>query len=339
MADISLETKVDLLLKDNENVERENALLESYLERVTPHYSTEAPPEQAAPQPKKKGKAAQRALPTEVSMEQKTEIAQQEVEDLKEEIERTKDDSEKLQDRLRAVMEECDMRIAQVQRDIFEFRREIVVGGENPRTGTIVAEKVVRYFEEKLRSKDSTIEKLKLKNTALKNQIQKLDKQLGEKEEMGEVLHVIDFDQLKIENQQYLEKIKERNKELALLKQTASKTVQVLNSLKGKLNSLTSQSSALEVQTAEKEQALKSIKDEIVQVQKEKELAEKINRRYKKKQTEMRMPQVMDYVHRRVEEEECLKQVESWERKLEIAKRGAAQARRTQAQQSSMLPA
>lgn len=173
----------------------------------------------------------------------------------------------------------------------------------------------------------------------MKNQIQKLDKQLGEKEEMGEVLHVIDFDQLKIENQQYLEKIKERNKELALLKQTASKTVQVLNSLKGKLNSLTSQSSALEVQTAEKEQALKSIKDEIVQVQKEKELAEKINRRYKKKQTEMRMPQVMDYVHRRVEEEECLKQVESWERKLEIAKRGAAQARRTQAQQSSMLPA
>ena len=159
---------------------------------------------------------------------------------------------------------------------------------------------------------------------------------------MGEVLHVIDFDQLKIENQQYLEKIKERNKELALLKQTASKTVQVLNSLKGKLNSLTSQSSALEVQTAEKEQALKSIKDEIVQVQKEKELAEKINRRYKKKQTEMRMPQVMDYVHRRVEEEECLKQVESWERKLEIAKRGAAQARRQSSQmameQSSMMP-
>ena len=107
MADISLETKVDLLLKDNENVERENALLESYLERVTPHYSTEAPPEQAAPQPKKKGKAAQRALPTEVSMEQKTEIAQQEVEDLKEEIERTKDDSEKLQDRLRVRPPAC----------------------------------------------------------------------------------------------------------------------------------------------------------------------------------------------------------------------------------------
>eukprot|EP01050_Picozoa_sp_SAG11_P018906 SAG11_NODE_2930_length_2830_cov_3.756866_1_plen_346_part_00 len=335
MADIAIEMKVDLLIKENEKVERENALLESYLERVTPNYSIAELPPEPAPTHKKKGKDKQRAMPTSVSLEQKTEIAQQEVEELKEEIERTKDESEKLQDRLRAVMEECDMRIAQVTKDLFEFRREVIIGGENPRTNKVVAEKVVRYFEEKLRSKESTIEKLKLKNTALKNQIQKLDKQLGEKEDMGDVLHVIDFDQLKIENQQYIEKIKERNKELAMLKQTASKTVQVLNSLKGKLNSLTSQSTALDSQTAEKEAALAQIKEEIRQVQAEKEQAEKVNRRYKKKQTEMRMPQVMDYVHRRVEEEEMLRQVESWERKLEIAKRGAAQARRRTAQLQS----
>ena len=179
--------ELDLLLKDNENLERENALLESYLQRVTSHGYTAEIAEPAAPTPKKKGKSAQKALPTEVSLDQKTEIAQTEVEDLKEEIERTKDESEKLQDRLRAVMEECDMRFAQVQKDIFEFKREIVIGGENPRNGKIVAEKVVRYFEEKLRSKDSTIEKLKLKNTALKIQIQKLDKQLGEKERFSGV--------------------------------------------------------------------------------------------------------------------------------------------------------
>ena len=179
--------ELDLLLKDNENLERENALLESYLQRVASHGYTAEIAEPAAPTPKKKGKSAQKALPTEVSLDQKTEIAQTEVEDLKEEIERTKDESEKLQDRLRAVMEECDMRFAQVQKDIFEFKREIVIGGENPRNGKIVAEKVVRYFEEKLRSKDSTIEKLKLKNTALKIQIQKLDKQLGEKERFSGV--------------------------------------------------------------------------------------------------------------------------------------------------------
>jgi predicted house-cleaning NTP pyrophosphatase (Maf/HAM1 superfamily) len=42
-----------------------------------------------------------------------------------------------------------------------------------------------------------------------------------------QVLHVIDFDQLKIENQQYLEKIEERNNELLRLKLTTGKTVQV----------------------------------------------------------------------------------------------------------------
>ena len=42
-----------------------------------------------------------------------------------------------------------------------------------------------------------------------------------------QVLHVIDFDQLKIENQQYLEKIEERNNELLRLKLTTGNTVQV----------------------------------------------------------------------------------------------------------------
>ena len=91
------------------------------------------------------------------------------------------------------------MRIAQVKKDVYEFRREIVIGGESARTGKIVAEKVIRYFEEKLRAKDSMIDKLKLKNSSLKVQVQKLDKSLGEKAEMGEVLHAIDFDQLDIE--------------------------------------------------------------------------------------------------------------------------------------------
>jgi len=52
---------------------------------------------------------------------------------------------------------------------------------------------------------------------------------LKQKEEMGEVLHAIDFDQLKIENAQYLAKIEERNAELLKLKVTAGKALQSLN--------------------------------------------------------------------------------------------------------------
>ena len=69
--------------------------------------------------------------------------------------------------------------------------------------------------------------KLRLKNATLKQQYTKVEQSLQQKEDMGEVLHVIDFDQLKIENQQYLEKIEDRNNELLRLKLTTGNTVQV----------------------------------------------------------------------------------------------------------------
>ncbi len=51
---------------------------------------------------------------------------------------------------------------------------------------------------------------------------------------MGEVLHEVDFNQLKIENQQYIEKIDERNQDLLRLKLMAGNTLQVLNTHKAR---------------------------------------------------------------------------------------------------------
>ena len=59
---------------------------------------------------------------------------------------------------------------------------------------------------------------------------------LTQKEEVGDVLHYIDFHQLQIENKQYIAKIEERNDELISVKHSGSKTTQVLNELKRKLN-------------------------------------------------------------------------------------------------------
>lgn len=49
---------------------------------------------------------------------------------------------------------------------------------------------------------------------------------------MGEVLHEVDFNQLKIENQQYLEKIDEKNQDLLRLKLMDGNVQQILNSYK-----------------------------------------------------------------------------------------------------------
>jgi len=50
---------------------------------------------------------------------------------------------------------------------------------------------------------------------------------LKAKEELAEGLHLIDFEQLKIENQSLNEKIEERNEELLKLRKKTTTTVQV----------------------------------------------------------------------------------------------------------------
>ena len=57
----------------------------------------------------------------------------------------------------------------------------------------------------------------------------------SKQEELAEGLHLIDFEQLKIENQTYNEKIEERNEELLKLRKKITTTVQVLTHLKEKL--------------------------------------------------------------------------------------------------------
>ena len=59
--------------------------------------------------------------------------------------------------------------------------------------------------------------KVRLENIKLKNKLKKKEAQLKSKEELAEGLHMIDFEQLKIENQTYNEKIEERNEVCVLV--------------------------------------------------------------------------------------------------------------------------
>jgi len=59
---------------------------------------------------------------------------------------------------------------------------------------------------------------------------------LTAKEELAEGLHLIDFEQLKIENQSLNEKIEERNEELLKLRKKTTTTVQVTLLYQEKIN-------------------------------------------------------------------------------------------------------
>ena len=82
---------------------------------------------------------------------------------------------------------------------------------------------------------------------------------IPQKEEMGEILHEVDFNQLKIENQQYVEKIDERNQDLLRLKLMAGNTLQILNAYKKKLATLTSESEHLRTDIGSRHELLRRI--------------------------------------------------------------------------------
>lgn len=331
LGSVELESILATLVRENELLASENEVFDSYLKRNAGSRTN-----QEEDRKEKKLKQRRQKQPMTLTTEQKLEVATVELEEVQKEIVETKKSSERLIDTLRAVLEETDIRIGELKKDAYEFKRDIVVGAENFRTGKTIAEKVIRYMEEKLRQKDAIVEKLRLKNATLKTQAQKVDAQLRQKEEMGDALHYIDFHQLQIENKQYVAKIEERNDELLKLKMTTGNTVQVLNNLKRKLGDLMQESQWLNHEIEARtnmNQHLQQEQEKIIEkIAREKRSTKKLNST--PENTEM--PNIMDYVQQKANMYELQSDIKNLERKLEIAEMAAKAKQKEvrQAQQS-----
>jgi len=256
-----LSQKLEAIEKDNEQIRRENQLFESYILRKTKDDKGLNDGFSSGMQHGKGRKQNERVL--KLSAEQKYEIANTELETLKQNIEEGREKSETLLERLKAILEGTDLSIAEIRKEAFDFGR-FLSAAENGRTGKYDAEKLMKYMEDKFKSKDALIDKLQLKNVSLKTQIVKAETQIKHKEEMGDDLKFIDFHQLQIENKKHVKDIDERNKKLLALKLNSGKTVQTLNSLKKKLTDALKQQEEISRDMALKDQKQKKTADEII---------------------------------------------------------------------------
>lgn len=307
-----------------EAVKLENFVFQRYYDRKRAELSVEDE------ERRKGGRAAKskKNHPTTLTTDQKYEISIGVHEDLQAELEKNKRTSEKMIDTLRAVLEETEIRIGELKRDAYEFKRDVVVGAENSRTGKIMAERVARYFEEKLKVKDSLIEKLRLKNATLKGQITKMENQLSQKEEVGDALHYIDFHQLQIENKQFIAKIEERNEELLNVKMSTGKTTQTLNDLKKKLGNVTQESEWLKNESESKAAILVKLKQEVKKVEKDLHVETRMGNKLKQQINDAsEMPNVEDYIMQKKAMYEMQSQIKNWEKKVQIAEMAAKQSR------------
>nr|XP_008123235.1 PREDICTED: coiled-coil domain-containing protein 113-like [Anolis carolinensis] len=254
-----------------------------------------------------------------LTVEQKCDLAQRELDETKEDIQRMKEISEKAIQNYLAVLEEADIRRKDVKKATVDFDREIIRTITKKKGSIIASNKVLRYMEDRIRSRDILKEKIRLKNDALKVQKKKMQLQLKQKEELGEALHEVDFQQLKIENAQFLEKIDERNQELLQLKMMVASTLQVLNFHRKKLQAATALAAHVVKDMAQRKDILDRIDHEAILAEHEREVAEALNRRLRGQMAEYTVPPVLNYVRQKMALQELGGNFRIWERKVEIA--------------------
>lgn len=157
------------------------------------------------------------------------------IEQLKKQIEANRLDAEMDLDEIKL---RCEMREEMVEKERIAFirlKKETGAKSISTQTGRALTTQELQAQLEKERQKEKEVIAVRIENIKLKNQLRKREAELKAKEEFGEGLHMIDFEQLKIENQTYNEKIEERNEELMKLKKKINNTVQILTHVKEKL--------------------------------------------------------------------------------------------------------
>ncbi|XP_077607498.1 cilia- and flagella-associated protein 263 [Crocuta crocuta] len=254
-----------------------------------------------------------------LSCDQKCELVLKELEDTKDEMRHMRANAERDLQHHEAIIEEAEIRWVEIKRAVHEFKKDILKTISKKKGSILATQKVMKYIEDMNRRRDSMKDKLRLKNVSLKVQRKKMLLQLRQKEEVGEALHDVDFQQLKIENAQFLETIEAKNQELIQLKLACGNTLQILNAYKSKLQRAMETSVRLDKEILLRNELLEKIERETLQVEEDRARAEAVNKRLRRQLAEFRAPQVILYVREKILTGDLEKTVKMWERKVEIA--------------------
>ncbi|KAI4893377.1 hypothetical protein NFI96_022499, partial [Prochilodus magdalenae] len=312
---------VEDLRRSNAALQAETEMFERYISRLDPRDLVPQVMSEGRGRKSKVRRASQERSQR-LTLEQKCNVGQRELEEMRDDLEKLRESSERVVHNYKATIEEADIRLTEVRKASYEFDRDIAKTLQEKKGVMMAAEKVSRYIEARNKSRDTLIEKLHLKNAALRVHKRKLQLQLRQKEEMGEALHEVDFQQLKIENSQYLELIDERNQDLLRLKLQTGNTLQVLNSYKKKLQSLTLESKSLSSDIASRKEMIVKIEKETQQAEEERAKAEAVNRKLRVQLAETRVPHVLEYITTKASHTQLEQNVKAWERKVEIIEVG-----------------
>merc|ERR1711976_633956 len=150
-------------------------------------------------------------------------------------LKQTQDRYNKMASDLQVKLEEKTAKCKEIRQTFMELKREVSRKAAFSKTDKPINEKKIQEWEELEYAKSQELQLLRLEILKLRTTLAKHQRTIKKKEELADGLHLIDFEQLKIENQSLNEKIEERNEELHKLKKKNTTTVQILTHTKEKL--------------------------------------------------------------------------------------------------------
>ncbi len=144
-------------------------------------------------------------------------------------------DYDQLSHDLQTRLDDREYKANEISESFAKFKSEILGKAGDARTSQPLSKKVIKQFEVAQAKRDEDLERVRLRNISMRTQLLRLERQLRSREQLAEGLHMIDFEQLKVENQTLYEKIEERTEELMKLSRKKTNTVQVLTHVREKL--------------------------------------------------------------------------------------------------------
>lgn len=244
--------------------------------------------------------------------------------DLKNILERNEAASEKKIGVLRAELEESKMVGEETEKTISDLQREIRSTSQAPaelggKQEVLSAERFIRFLEDILKARDLLTSKYRLKSAALLALKKTTANRLIQKEENGEMLQMVDFEQLKIANKKYQETIDERNEEMLRLKQQSGSVVSLLNTTKDQLQKLSLESDRLSAEIKSRTSILNRLEKEDYTVEQDRRSAIVTNKKLQKQLEDYEVPSVLEYVQQKEQVQAQRKDVATWHRRLEVA--------------------
>ncbi|CAH8574372.1 unnamed protein product [Schistosoma turkestanicum] len=250
--------------------------------------------------------------------EQKCLILQAEYENIKNENEQKKSSFEETLDLQKAILEELKARQEEIQRNHNLFSKLVEKKLESEGIKFVPAEKILRFSDDYSKFLDTLSDKLRLKNSSIKNSLKKLKEQLRQKES-GEVLSAIDFEQMKIENTRCLAEIDEKNQSIQKMKITAARTLQLLNGYKKKLTDALQEEKYIKEEQNQRREMQRRVENETIVAKQELKLERTLHGKFEDQISSYRVPSVIGFVKLVSEERDLARKQNIYSRRLKIA--------------------